>query len=114
MNQRKNAMWSINNGVAGDALKHTGNSCGRFLAKKTTSMVFPDLTFSKGLRYRSFCWKTDKVGAQQVFGCYIIDGPQEMSYKMKKKKRCKTTTLEACSLTLYLRTTSAWFFRLLK
>ena len=86
MNQRKNAMWSINNGVAGDALKHTGNSCGRFLAKKTTSMVFPDLTFSKGLRYRSFCWKTDKVGAQQVFGCYIIDGPQEMSYKMKKKE----------------------------
>lgn len=43
MNQRKNAMWSINDGVAGDALKHTGNSCGRFSAKKTTSMVFPVL-----------------------------------------------------------------------
>ena len=39
MNRRKNAMWSINDGVAGDAL----NSCGRFLAKKTTAMVFPVL-----------------------------------------------------------------------
>ena len=79
-------MWSINNGVAGDALKHTGNSCGRFLAKKTTSMVFPDLTFSKGLRYRSFCWKTDKVGAQQVLGCYTsLTGHRVCLIKREKK-----------------------------